>query len=60
VLSRLVGEHLVPLLANAAQRGRVIDLFPVLIRIACETSLLSAWFFRRANLMRIFLCYHLA
>jgi hypothetical protein len=60
VLSRLVGEHLVPLLPNAAQRRRVIDLFPVLIRIACETSLLSARFLGRANLMRIFLCSHLA
>jgi hypothetical protein len=59
VLSRLIGEHLVPLLANAAQRGRVIDLLPVLIRIAGETGLLAARFFGRANLVRIFLCSHL-
>src|SRR5688572_22980548 len=59
VLSRLIGEHLVPLLSNATQSGRVIDLLPVLIRIACETGLLSARFLGRANLVCIFLWSHL-
>jgi hypothetical protein len=59
VLSRLIAEHLVPLLANAPQRRRVIDLLPVLIGIACETGLLPARFLGRANLVRIFLCDHL-
>jgi hypothetical protein len=59
MLSRLIGEHLVPLLAIAAQRGCVINLLPILIRIACETSLLSARFLGRADLVRVFLRSHL-
>ena len=59
VLSRLIAEHLIALFTDAAQRRRRIDLLTVLIRIACETRLLSARFLRRANLVRIFLRSHL-
>jgi len=55
----MTGKYLVARLANATQSGRVIDVLPVLIRIACETGLLSARFLGRANLVCSFLWSHL-
>jgi len=53
VLLRSVGEHLVLLLAPATQCGCLLHLLAILIRITCESRLLSTWLWGNTRLVLI-------
>ena len=60
VLPRRVAEHLIVVLATPTQRGRFFFLFAILIGMAGETGLLSAWFLRYTRFVLILFRSHLA
>src|SRR5205085_7227530 len=58
VLFRGVTKHLVCILTTASQRGRLLLLFPILIRISRKARLLSTRFRRNAGLVLVLSCCH--